>query len=68
MAEFALIYGLRIVPSPQLKSTQAGSVILKQGDTREITLHVIEGSKEQIRAQLLRSIDAFFDVFDDMTG
>jgi len=68
MAEFALIYGLRIVPAQQLKSTQVGAVILKQGEAREVTLHVIEGSKEQIKAQLLRSIDAFFDVFDDMTG
>lgn len=66
MPEYALVYGLRIAPAAQLKSTQAGSVILKDGEVRDLTLHVIEGSKDQIRAQLLRSLDAFFDVFDEM--
>lgn len=68
MTEYALIYGLRIVRAQELKSTQAGAAILKHGDAREITLHVIEGDQAQIKAQLLRSIDAFFEVFDQMVG
>ncbi|MFO0984631.1 MAG: allantoinase [Planctomycetota bacterium] len=66
MARFALVYGLRLVPAERLKSTQSGTVVLKDGSAKGVTLHVIEGDREQIRARLDGSIDAFFEVFDEM--
>jgi hypothetical protein len=31
-----------------------------------VTLHLLEGSREQIEAQLRQSIDAFFDFFPEI--
>jgi hypothetical protein len=30
-----------------------------------MTLHVVNGTADEIKAQLLRSIDAFFDIYAD---
>jgi len=35
---------------------------LKNGREEHVTLHLLEGSKEEIEAQLKQSIDAFFDI------
>ena len=60
-----LVYGLRLLPEGNLKSLHAGEAILRDGSAREVTLHVIEGSKEEIRSQLTRSLDAFFELLGD---
>lgn len=62
---FSLVYGLRLYPAGTVGGIEAGKIL--QGDGREsgVTLHLIEGTREQIRTQLLASIDAFFDIYGD---
>ena len=62
MKSLTLIYGLRLIPEEGLKSTRSGEAILKDGSVKRVTLHMIEGSPEQIKHQLLQSVDAFFDI------
>ncbi|MBM4257860.1 MAG: allantoinase [Deltaproteobacteria bacterium] len=58
----SLVYGLRLYNPGEVAGIGEGSVTLANGSESQITLHLIEGSREQIRAQLLASIDAFFDI------
>jgi len=60
---FALIYGLRLYPTGEITRVSAGEIILRDGTSSQVPLHLLEGTREQIRAQLLASIDAFFDIY-----
>lgn len=65
---FSLMYGLRLYPADQIdeiKQVIGGEVCLRDGSSSRIPLHSIEGTRDQIRAQLLASIDAFFDIYSD---
>ncbi len=62
MKNLSLVYGLRLVPKESLKSTRNGEAILKDGSEKHVTLHVIEGSVEQIKNQFQHSVDAFFEL------
>jgi len=42
-----------------------GKIKLKNGREEHVTLHLLEGSKEEIEAQLKQSIDAFFDIYPE---
>jgi hypothetical protein len=66
MVDFTLVYGMRLYhgPSDQLDRIEPMRVHV-QADDRELTVtaHVIEGTtREQIKQQLLRSVDAFFEL------
>ncbi|HEV8717914.1 MAG TPA: hypothetical protein VGX03_34495 [Candidatus Binatia bacterium] len=60
---FALIYGLRLYPVGEVARVSAGETVLRDGTSSQVPLHLLEGTREQIRAQLLASIDAFFDIY-----
>lgn len=62
---FALIYGLRLYPTGDVAEVQESEITLTNGTRSQVPLHLIEGTREQIRAQLLASIDAFFDIYGD---
>ena len=62
---FALIYGLRLYPAGGVVGVQESEITLTNGMQSQVPLHLIEGTREQIRAQLLASIDAFFDIYGD---
>jgi len=62
---FSLVYGLRLYRSEDIARIDEGHVTLTDGSESHPTLHLIEGTHEQIRAQLLASIDAFFDIYSD---
>ena len=66
MANLALVYGLRLLPADEVAGVGEGSIELKNGNTARVTLHLLEGSREQIEAQLRQSIDAFFDFFPEI--
>ena len=66
MANLALVYGLRLLPADEIKTIGEGSVNLKNGNHAGVTLHLLEGTREQIEAQLRQSIDAFFDFFPEI--
>jgi len=45
---------------------EAAPVALKNGNEAQVTMHILEGSREQIEAQLRLSIDAFFDFYPEV--
>lgn len=61
----SLVYGMRLYHQGEVAGIDEGSVTLTDGSESHLTLHLIEGTHEQIRAQLLASIDAFFDIYSD---
>lgn len=62
---FSLVYGLRLYPVGTIIDVTEGEAQQQNGVKSRVPLHLIEGTREQIRAQLLASIDAFFDIYDD---
>jgi hypothetical protein len=66
MAKLALIYGLRLLPEEELGELKDATVILKNGKTTRITMHLIEGSKEEIEATFHESVAAFFDLYPEI--
>ena len=66
MANLALIYGLRLLPAEEVAGVGEASIELRNGNTARVTMHLLEGSREQIEAQLRQSIDAFFDFFPEI--
>jgi hypothetical protein len=39
---------------------------LKNGRTARVTMHLIEGSKEEIERTLRQSVEAFFDMYPEI--
>ncbi|MFT4112724.1 allantoinase [Silvibacterium sp.] len=66
MANLALVYGMRLLPADEVKTVGEGTVNLQNGNQAGVTLHLLEGTREQIEAQLRQSIDAFFDFFPEI--
>lgn len=66
MANLVLVYGMRLLPADEVAAVQAAPVALKNGNEAQVTMHILEGSREQIEAQLRHSIDAFFDFYPEI--
>ncbi len=59
-----LVYGMRMFDPRQLMGVENAVAQLADGSASRITMHVIEGTRAQIRSQLMRSVDAFFELLD----
>ena len=66
MAKLALVYGMRLFPADDLAEVQAAIVELKGGRTARVTLHLIEGSKEEIEKTFHQSVEAFFEMYPEI--
>ena len=66
MANLTLVYGMRLLPADEITAVGEAPVDLKNGKQAHVTMHVLEGSREQIEAQLRHSIDAFFDFYPEI--
>ena len=66
MANLTLIYGLRLLPSEEVDAVEDAVLKLKNGNQARVTMHVLEGSKDQIEKQLKSSLDAFFDFYPEI--
>jgi len=66
MANLTLIYGLRLLPSEELSEVEDAVLKLKNGREARVTMHMLEGSKEEIEKQLKSSLDAFFDFYPEI--
>ena len=67
MAKLALVYGLRLLPGDELESVGEAAIVLKNGRSASVTMHLIEGASEkEIRKQLLESLDAFFEFYPEI--
>ena len=64
MEKLTLIYGLRLIAEDEIAAVEPGQVLTENGQARQVTMHTIGGTREQIRRQLLESIDAFFELQD----
>src|SRR5256885_4742462 len=62
MANLTLVYGMRLLPSDEIKSVGDAPGELKNGHTARVTMHVLEGSKEEIEAKWGNSVEAFFNI------
>jgi hypothetical protein len=61
-----LVYGMRLFEPGQVAKVGRGDILMADGRTSRITFHIIEGSLAQIKKQLATSVDAFFDLQDEM--
>jgi hypothetical protein len=66
MANLALVYGMRLLPLDELAEVSEATIKLKNGREAHVTMHVLEGSKEDIEKQLKTSLDAFFDFYPEI--
>jgi len=66
MANLTLIYGMQLLPEGEAETVSDAEVILKNGKKSDISMHVIEGTQEEIRNQLIRRLDAFFSRFPEI--
>ena len=66
MAKLALVYGMRLFPAEDLGEVSEAVIALKDGRVSRVTMHLIEGSKEQIEETLQQSVEAFFDLYPEI--
>jgi hypothetical protein len=66
MAKLALIYGMRLLPADELEKVGDAEVTLKSGKKAQVTMHLLEGGEEEIRKQLMQSLDAFFEFYPEI--
>jgi hypothetical protein len=66
MANLTLIYGMRLLPADEITEVGDATVKLKSGRDAHVTMHVLEGSKEDIEKQLKTSLEAFFDFYPEI--
>ncbi len=66
MANLTLIYGMRLLPEGEVAEIQDATLKLANGHQARVTMHLIEGSREEIETQLKRSLDAFFSFYPEL--
>ena len=66
MANLTLVYGMRLLPADEVAEVGDAPIALKNGHQARVTMHILEGSREQIEAQLRMSLDAFFDFYPEI--
>jgi hypothetical protein len=66
MAKLALVYGMRLFPAEDLDAVGEANVTMKNGRTGRVTMHLIEGSKQDIEKTLRQSIEAFFEMYPEI--
>jgi hypothetical protein len=66
MAKLALIYGMRLLPADELDKVGDAEVTLKSGKKAQVTMHLLEGGEDEIRKQLMQSLDAFFEFYPEL--
>ncbi|HWZ45111.1 MAG TPA: hypothetical protein VNW97_16670 [Candidatus Saccharimonadales bacterium] len=66
MAKLTLVYGMRLLPEGEVKGLGEAPIQLANGREAHVTMHLLEGSKEEIEAQLRQSVEAFFDLYPEI--
>ena len=66
MANLTLIYGMRLLPAEDIEEVGDAVIKLKHGREARVTMHILEGSKNDIEKQLRTSIEAFFDIYPEI--
>jgi hypothetical protein len=66
MAKLALVYGMRLLPADELEKVEDAAVTLKNGKKAHVSMHLLEGGEDEIRKQLMQSLDAFFEFYPEI--
>ena len=66
MANLTLVYGMRLLPADEVAEVGDAPIKLKNGNDARVTMHILEGSREDIEKQLRQSIEAFFDFYPEI--
>ena len=66
MANLVLVYGMRLLPAEEVAEVGDATIKLKNGREAHVTMHVLEGGKNEIQKQLKTSVDAFFDFYPEI--
>ena len=66
MAKLALVYGMRLLPADEIEAVGDAEISLKNSKKAHVTMHLIEGGEDEIRAQLMQSLDAFFEFYPEL--
>jgi hypothetical protein len=66
MANLTLVYGLRLLPADEVTEVGDATVKLRNGREAHVTMHILEGGKEEIEKQLRTSLAAFFDFYPEI--
>lgn len=66
MANLCLIYGMRLLPLEDIQEVGDATIMLKHDRTARVTMHILEGGKEDIEKQLRTSVEAFFDMYPEI--
>ena len=65
-SSFTLSYGMRLDKGNASELSHPHvPVILPNGSAGSMTLHVMNGTPDEIKARLLESVDAFFEIYAD---
>jgi len=57
---------MRLLPSEDVAEVGDAKVKLANGREAHVTMHVLEGSKEEIEKQLRTSLEAFFELYPEI--
>jgi hypothetical protein len=66
MANLTLVYGLRLLPSEEIAEVGDAPLKLKNGREAHVSMHLLEGSRDEIEKQLKISLAAFFDFYPEI--
>lgn len=62
--QYTLCYGMRLDKGTAVEQAHPHAPVkLPDGSQGSMALHVINGTAEEIKAQLLESVDAFFEIY-----
>ena len=57
---------MRLLPSEDIEEVGDAPIKLKRGRAAHVTMHILEGSKQDIEKQLRTSVEAFFDLYPEI--
>ena len=66
MAKLALVYGMRLLPADEIEAVEDAEIVLKNGNKAHVTMHLIEGTKEEIESVFHESVTAFFEMYPEI--
>jgi len=57
---------MRLLPLDEIEELGEAPVRLKNGRQAHVTMHLLEGSKDEIEKQLRGSLEAFFEFYPEI--
>ena len=61
---YSFVYGMTMLPAHEVDAVSDAVLRKTDGASARVTMHLIEGSKDEIKRMLLQSVDAFFELHE----